>query len=417
MRPHKVLYERDTSRINPCVSDRSRPKKGRRLGRHRYRYTNTLCGGTSLVPSPPPPPLSQASKNENEMHPLVHMYKKNIESNRWNTAQKTKEILKRYSLKNLGLPCGSSPSSQRNYKDWSLTTTREHDVIQSKSHRQHQRPKTPEIYAAKSMRVCATRPQTSIGWRTKKNSANCYKAFHYGWRTKRNSADFATPIRITWSMPVEKKKRTLSDCSINKNQQTEHVNPGGSITSETTMLNESKFEEHNDLRKIVQTTSKNQTEQEESWIVLKRKVPLRHDTVLCTERDAKNLIQSCDPSAVIVAVHVGRNLNSRFAVVKIKEDNKKHSNNDKVKNIVLKHKGSLGRAYGRWDTVTATISKQSESESRFGFYCSKKTRIDEFGNAIVWKKKSRNQEIKKSRNQEIKKSRNQENRLHVAGRN
>jgi len=117
------------------------------------------------------------------------------------------------------------------------------------------------------------------------------------------------------------------------------------------------------------TRKKPTTHSIDSWIFFVRKIPVTYDTVLCTESDVRHLIESCDPSVVILAVHVGRNLTNRFAHVKIKGDTTHN-----VKQLVLKHRNALGRGYGRWDHVKACVATahQNSSESSFGFYCSKK---------------------------------------------
>jgi hypothetical protein len=80
------------------------------------------------------------------------------------------------------------------------------------------------------------------------------------------------------------------------------------------------------------------------------------DSTLCSERDVRDLILSCCRNAQILALNVSQNLKIRFAHILV----------SKSKKLVLKHQTSLGRAFGRWDNVTAQVLPSAPT---FAFFC------------------------------------------------
>ena len=368
MRPHKVIFERVASHY---------PQERKRSTKIKPYF----------VPSRPE-------------HPLVCAYKTTLIRPATATVYRAR-CLKRFELHNLGKPSHGSDSppsrSEQNFKEWTIQTRntfnnrQRQDVQQQQDASLHQRsmqrrPETPDIYAARSYRnkrtpLVSKRPQTSHE-RTKKKS--CYRSFHFGGSTVQESC----PRKVTWSMPKRKEKKGLrktvardfpgtEDRTLNNSERATNTKESNNQRTTPTIRNTPPSTEtmnHATLKNCSQNTPANARKKPtnhsiDSWIFFVRKIPVTYDTVLCTESDVRHLIESCDPSVVILALHVGQNLTNRFAHVKIKGDTTYN-----VQQLVLKHRNALGRGYGRWDHVKACVATahQNSSESSFGFYCSKK---------------------------------------------
>ena len=379
MRPHKVVFERVASHY---------PQERKRSTKIKPYF----------VPSRP------KHTGKNIEHPLVCAYKTTLTRPATATVYRAR-YLKRFELHNLGKPSYGSDSppsrSEQNFKEWTIQTRntfnhrQQQDVHQQQDASLHRRsmqrrPETPDIYASRSYRnkrppLVLKRPQTSHE-RTKKKS--CYRSFHFAGSTvQQESPSF--PQKVTWSMPKRKEKKGLGKTVARDFPETEDHTHNNSVRATNTKESNKKHlaptkrktthttetTNHATLKNSAQNTpattrKKPTTHSIDSWIFFVRKIPVTYDTVLCTESDVRHLIESCDPSVVILAVHVGRNLTNRFAHVKIKGDTTHN-----VKQLVLKHRNALGRGYGRWDHVkacVATAHQNSSSESSFGFYCSKK---------------------------------------------
>ena len=180
------------------------------------------------------------------------------------------------------------------------------------------------------------RPQTAHA----RSGSRCYRAFHFS----RKRGGRRLMVHHTWKMPLKVLRTELVKATTYKSR---------AVTKTPTV----------------------KPLHGEGWIVLKQTMPIRYDTVLCSEQDVRNLILSCvrkctaaDAASVIfLAVHVGKNLKSRFAHVKVQST--------KCANVIVRnHSNSLGREHGRWGAVQASVRAAGVvdvGDSCFGFYCAR----------------------------------------------
>ena len=254
-------------------------------------------------------------------------------------AKRNKRIQLRYKLE-------SRQSRTKNYRDWitdnNLGNNMERCTTNSLQQKSSKfcRPQTPAQYEKSSRGVIKSkmshlRPHTAQG--------SCYRNFRLTGEQRSSKRKVSPKVsRVIWSMPS-----IIQKLDGNKSGSLRQDLSGANRGGRSGRSGDSGRGGDSGSGSIPGV----------AWIVLKRPLPLRFDSTLCSERDVRDLILSCSRNAQILALNVSQNLKIRFAHILVKKNAEK---------LVLKHQTSLGRAFGRWDNVTAQVLPSAPT---FAFFC------------------------------------------------
>ena len=392
MRPHAVVFQRDTERHQraaPATTVVISPVKRR----HKYRRllaTNGARSSNNTCPlrSPFPPSSSAflcasspACFSHESTHPIVNSYINQITykhrggHSRPATSQSyTRERECRHHHR--GTTKGTRPATSQSYRQHQkVILPPQHMSPRPSSHRNvrdfyntnQQEPlkETPVKRTTPAQYGTCSCLEVRLPRLHNKPQSSCYRSFFLASREERKESKSGVP-QITWGMP----EGNTTTININegkhswkqqRQEQTTETRNVAYLPVAPTVVEEQK--------------EQGREEQEEGWIILKRPLPMHHDSVLSSEKDVRNLIKSCDHKSRVIAIHIGKNLHSRFAHVRVSK---------KANLIILKHRGSLGREFGRWDNVTAEALTKMEAPT-FSFFCDIKN--------YRYRRKARRQEV------------------------